>query len=67
MVCGRAPRPGVRATFILLNSWASLFPNCLAHSLFPASWIPWPASEVGPSMSPLFLASGPQLLLKGPG
>lgn len=45
MVCGRAPRPGVRATLILLNSWASLLPNCLAHSPFPASWIPWSASE----------------------
>lgn len=67
MVGGRAPRPGVRATFILLNSWASLLPNCLAHSPFPASWIPWPASEAGPSMPSLTLAPGPQLLLKALG
>lgn len=65
MVCGRASRPGVRATFILLNSWASLLPNCLAHSPFPASWIPWSASEAGPSKPPLSLAPGLQLLLKG--
>lgn len=67
MVGGRASRPGVRATCILLNSWASLLPNCLAHSPFPASRIPRPASEAGPSMPPLSLAPGPQLLLKGLG
>lgn len=67
MVGGRASRPGMRVTFILLNSWASLLPNCLAHSPFPASWIPRPASEAGPSIPPLILAPGPQLLLKGLG
>lgn len=67
MVGGRASRPGVRATCTLLNSWASVLPNRLAHSPFPASRIPPPASEAGPSMPPLSLAPGPQLLLKGLG